>query len=156
MTSWETEMRNLALNFGAKPRGFQEARWRDAFNSGPADQEDGHSVPQTLFDMPLQERTVTWTSWHKKQGIWDRLSTLSFIASLNVERQEVISFSLRMGRWLTDKTGCQEKAFRHSREARCRDRSRWKDSRAWEHLLCLDVQSFERPLTCVIIKSPHL
>ncbi|KAL9615950.1 MAG: hypothetical protein Q9160_009122 [Pyrenula sp. 1 TL-2023] len=87
-TRWEAEMRNLAMSFRVKQRGFFDARWREIFNNETTKQEDGSFSPQTLFDMPLKEKTIKWSAWLTKQDIWDGFSTLSFITSLDDEEKE--------------------------------------------------------------------
>ncbi|KAL9112588.1 MAG: hypothetical protein Q9227_003159 [Pyrenula ochraceoflavens] len=89
-TRWETEMRNIAWTFDDKQRKFRNASWQDVFAEAKDAYQDKdiNSAPQALFDLPLQKETTTWTVWLTKQELWDRLSTLSFIASLADSEQK--------------------------------------------------------------------
>jgi hypothetical protein len=52
-----------------------------------------HHLPK--FSLPLGEETVKWTVWLSDDAVWERYTTLSQIANLDVGRKKEIELRVR-------------------------------------------------------------
>lgn len=87
-TAWEGRMGEIAWTLNNKQRQFHHNSWLKVFSEEMILDENAKFKSQKFFEIPLQEKTIRWTVWLTKESIWNRFSTLSFIASLaDVDRQ---------------------------------------------------------------------
>lgn len=77
-TNWEQQLHELVINAvtDGQPR-FRDYVWREVFHQ-----------QQGLFTTPIGEDKTEWTIWLDREGVWDRVRTLSHVAMLQGEARE--------------------------------------------------------------------
>jgi hypothetical protein len=60
-----------------QPR-FRDYEWMKVFDKGTP-----------LFSTPVADDKTTWTVWLDREGVWDRMRTLSHVAMLEGEAKDV-------------------------------------------------------------------
>jgi hypothetical protein len=92
-TKLDRELKDVVEGMEDGHPRFRHLTWRQVFEK-PQDTTPSHGDTSTrnrpLFSLPLGEDHMTWTAWLSDEGVWSRLSTISYIASQQGEDKERI------------------------------------------------------------------
>jgi len=91
-TPWEGKARDLTWTFDDNEARYRHQQWKKVF------EDQSKMTPLSLiiandqyFALPLGETNEPFEIWLSKDKIWERYSTISFIARQEGEQREVLS-----------------------------------------------------------------
>ncbi|KAF4633452.1 hypothetical protein G7Y89_g4666 [Cudoniella acicularis] len=88
-TVWEDKLKEIIRSRDIYTVPPIEKLWQDLCDSIPEALASEDKATKALFSAPISSRTLRWTIWMSKGAIWNRYKTLSQIAVLDIDEQEL-------------------------------------------------------------------
>ena len=87
---WETKVRDLTWTFDDHMPRFRHEKWRQVFDEQNQTNSLTMTTSNTMFGLPLGEKSIEFETWLAKEETWKRYRTISHIAVLEGDELEQV------------------------------------------------------------------